>query len=177
MNLPLEALTNGQPAHGPPAGARRAKRTTGGASLGQDSSRDARRLAAAILEVLAGQRTPIQAAEALTISLPRYYQVEAAALRGLLAACEPKPRGRQVNLDGQVRDLKRANERLQRDLSRQQSLVRLTQRATGLTAPPPPPKAGKKGRKRRPVARALAVAQRLRLEIGPPEATTPAMSS
>ena len=161
MNLPHEAATTERP-----AGVRPAKRTTGGAALGQDSSRDARRLAAAILEVLAGQRTPAQAAQALTISLPRYYQVEAGALRGLLAACEPKPRGRQVNLDARVRDLQRANERLQRDLARQQSLVRLTQRAAGLPAPTAPPaKAGKKNRRRKPAARALAVAERLRAEI------------
>ena len=46
------------------------KRTTGGVTLGQNSSRDAKRTAAAILEVLAGQRTPAQAAEALSVSLP-----------------------------------------------------------------------------------------------------------
>ena len=160
MNAPSEAATKSKPA----------KRTTGGATLGQESSREARRLAAALLEVLAGQRTPAQAAQALALSLPRYYQVEAAALRGLLAACEPKPRGRQVNLDGQVRDLKRANERLQRDLARQQALVRLTQRAAGLTAPAPTPAKTGKGRRRKPAARALAVAERLRSE---PEATAP----
>jgi uncharacterized protein (DUF2267 family) len=165
MSPALEAPTNGKPP----------KRTTGGASLGQDSSRDARRLAAAILEVLAGQRTPTQAAQALTISLPRYYQVEAGALRGLLAACEPKPRGRQLNLDSQVRDLKRANERLQRDVARQQALVRLTQRAAGLpAATPTPAKAGKQGRRRRPVVRALAVAERLRAE---PESAAPGTAS
>lgn len=155
MSLAPEAVTT----------SKRAKRTTGGATLGQDASREGRRLAAAILEVLAGQRTPAQAAQALTISLPRYYQVEAGALRGLLAACEPKPRGRQVNLDDRVRDLTRANERLQRDLARQQALVRLTQRAAGLPAPAPPSaKAGKKNRRRKPAARALAVAERLRSE-------------
>jgi hypothetical protein len=164
MNSTLEA----------PAAPRRAKRTTGGVTLGHDSTREARKLAAAILEVLAGQRTPMQAAEALSISLPRYYQVEAGALKGLLAACEPKPRGRQVNLDSKVRELQRANERLQRDLGRQQSLVRLTQRAAGLAAPvPPPPKVGKKGRRRKPVARALAVAERLREQAEEPAATSP----
>jgi len=44
-----------------------AKRTTGGVSLGKESSREAKRLAAAILEVLAGERTPAQAAEALAM--------------------------------------------------------------------------------------------------------------
>jgi hypothetical protein len=145
---------------------RRRQRTTGGVSLGQDSSREAKRLAAAILEVLAGGRTPTQAAQALAVSLPRYYQVEARGLRGLLAACEPKPRGRQSNSNAEVVELRRQNERLQRDLARQQSLVWLTQRAAGLPAPAPAPvkQAGKKTRKRKPVARALTVADRLRQE-------------
>ncbi len=57
-------------------------------------SREANRVAAAILEVLAGVRTPTCAAEALAISLPRYYQWEERALEGLLLACEPRPLGR-----------------------------------------------------------------------------------
>jgi uncharacterized protein (DUF2267 family) len=147
----------------------RLKRTTGGATLGQESSREAKRLAAAILEVLAGQRTPTQAAQALSVSLPRYYQLEAGGLRGLLVACEPKPRGRQANLSADVVALRRQNERLQRDLTRQQSLVRLTQRVTGLTVPAPiPAKEGKKARKRKPVVRALTVADRLRQEAEQP---------
>src|SRR6516164_9751211 len=149
----------------PAAVRRRAKRTTGGVSLGRESSREAKRLAAAILEVLAGERTPAQAAQAIPVSLPRYYQLEAAGLRGLLDACEPKRRGRQQNLVAEAAELRRQNERLQRDVARQQSLVRLTQRAAGLAAPAPPVKAvGKKTRKRKPVARALAVAERLREE-------------
>jgi hypothetical protein len=145
----------------------RAARTTGGATLGRDASTEAKRMSAAILEVLAGMRTPMQAAQALSVSLPRYYQLEAAGLRGLLSACEPKPRGRQANPLAEVAVLRREAARLQRDLARQQSLVRLAQRAVGLTAPAPPPKgAGKKARKRKPVARALTVAARLRAESG-----------
>jgi hypothetical protein len=54
------------------------------------------------------------------------------------------------------------NQRLERELGRQQALVRLVQRNVGLAPPAPQPKqAGKKRRVRRPVARALAVAQRL----------------
>jgi hypothetical protein len=145
----------------------RAPRTTGGVTLGQESSREAKRLAAAILEVLAGERTPAQAAQALAVSLPRYYQLEAGALRGLLAACEPKAKGRQPNLGADVAGLRRQVERLQRDLARQQALVRLTQRAAGLAAALPAAKAaGKKARKRQPAARALTVAARLRVEEG-----------
>jgi hypothetical protein len=156
----------------PVPGGGRAKRTTGGVTLGQESSREAKRLAAAILEVLAGERTPTQAAQSLAVSLPRYYQLEAAGLRGLLAACEPKTRGRRQNLVAEAADLRRQNERLQRDLARQQSLVRLTQKAAGLAAPAPPAKeAGKKTRKRKPVARALTVAERLRQDEDVAEAT------
>ena len=154
----------------PAAVRRRAKRTTGGVSLGRESSREAKRLAAAILEVLAGERTPTQTAQALTVSLPRYYQLEAAGLRGLLGACEPKRRGRQQNPAAEAAELRRQNERLQRDVARQQSLVRLTQRAAGLAAPAPPAKeAGKKTRRHKPVARALTVAAHLREDVEQPE--------
>src|SRR4029077_6435566 len=102
----------------------RAAKTTGGAELGQDKSREAKRLAAAILEVLAGARTPIEAATALGLSVPRYYQVEAQALRGLLEACEPKPRGRVRTVETEVKTLHQENQRLQRELTRHQTLAR-----------------------------------------------------
>ena len=60
-------------------------------------SREAKRLAAVILDVLAGSRTPTQAAEGLEQSLPRYYQLEARGLGGLQEPCEPRPRGRQAD--------------------------------------------------------------------------------
>ena len=50
----------------------RRPKTVGGQQLAQGRSPTARRQAAAILEVLAGARTPQQAAEALSVSLPRY---------------------------------------------------------------------------------------------------------
>src|SRR5262249_41138761 len=65
--------------------------TTTGGSL--EGSAEAKRLAAAILEALAGVRGPAEVAQALGISLARYYQVETRALGGLLAACEPRRRG------------------------------------------------------------------------------------
>jgi uncharacterized protein (DUF2267 family) len=135
---------------------------TGGPGLGQDSHRDARRVAAAVLEVLAGARTPTEAAQALAVTVPRYYQLESQALKGLLAACAPKPRGRVKSADKELATLKRDNQRLQREVSRQQALVRAAQRTVGLAAPPSPPagKSSKKTRKRR-VARALSVAARL----------------
>lgn len=134
----------------------------GGVELGRDNTRDARRVAAAVLEVLAGARTPTEAAAALSVSVPRYYQLEARALRGLLGACEAQPRGPGRSLDKEMATLRRDNQRLQRDLSRQQALMRATVRTVGLTPPAaaPPSKPGKKPRKRR-VARALSVATRL----------------
>jgi len=79
--------TQEKPAVSRPAARAKRCHIPGGAALGQEHSREVQRLAAAILEVLAGARTPAQAASALNVSLPRYYQVEARALRGLVAAC------------------------------------------------------------------------------------------
>ena len=71
----------------------------GGPGLTQDASRQAKQVAASIFEVLAGARTPQQAAEALAVSLPRYYQLESRALprwcwrvkRGPRGACVRRP--------------------------------------------------------------------------------------
>jgi hypothetical protein len=149
----------------------RRRGTAGGARLGQGASREAQRLAAAILEVLAGGRSPAQAAQALGVSLPRYFQVESRAVQGLIAACESRPRGPGRNLDKELAACRRQQERLQRELQRQQTLVRLAQRTIGLAPPPAadkPPGPGKK-RKRRPAVRALRAAQHLQ-EPSPAEA-------
>jgi hypothetical protein len=97
----------------------------------------------------------------LGLSLPRYYQLEARGLGGLLEACEPRPRGRQVVAAAAEETLRRDNDRLRRELSRQQSLVRLTQRTVGV-APPPPVKATGKRKPRRPTVRAMRRAEELR---------------
>ena len=138
-------------------------KAAGGATLGQNNGKDAQRLAAVILEVLAGARTPTQAAAALSVSVPRYYQMETRALRGLVEACEAKPRGRAPSMDKELATVRREQERLQRELSRHQSLVRVTQRHLGLA--PPAPAAGKK-RRRRAVARALTAAKQLEKRVG-----------
>jgi hypothetical protein len=127
------------------------------------ASREARQLAAVILDVLAGSRTPTQAAEALSLSLPRYYQLEARALGGLIDACEPRPRGRQVEVSAELTRANKEVERLKRELSRTQALVRLTQRTVGVPAPAPE-KQGTRKRKRKPVVRALRRANALRSE-------------
>jgi hypothetical protein len=151
--------------------AKRAPRphTPGGVGLGKEAGREAQRLAAAILEVLAGVRTPGQAAEVLGVSLPRYYQVETRAMQALVAACVPRPRGPGRSPAKELTALRRQQERLERELSRQRTLVRLTQRTLGLAPPPAAAKAlsGKdqkdksKKRRRRPVVRALRAAQAL----------------
>src|ERR1700738_4236664 len=75
--------------------------------LAPGSTRDAKRMAAVILEVFAGLRTPQQGAEALAMSLGGYYQLEARAMHGLLEACEPKPRGRQPNPEREMAGMQR----------------------------------------------------------------------
>ena len=131
-----------------------------------DATREAKRLAAVVLDVLAGSRTPPQAAETLGVSLPRYYQLEARAVGGLIAACESRPRGRQPEADAELVTLRKELDRLKRELARSQSLVRLTQRTIGV-APPTPAKPGK--RKRKPVVRAMRRAEQLHQEASGPE--------
>lgn len=137
---------------------------------------DARRRAAAVLEVLAGVRTPTQAAEALAVSLPRYYLIEQRAIGGLVAACEPAPRGPQRSAERRVAALEREIARLTRESGRHQALARAAQRTLGL-APPVAPKPngkvlekagppGRSRRRRRPTVRALTLAKALAAEAG-----------
>ena len=147
--------------------------------LGEGASADAKRLAAAILEVLAGARTPIEAAQALGLSLPRYYVLEVRALHGMLVACEPRSVGRGPSPESALAALRRECEQLRRECGRQQALVRAAQRSIGLTPPSPAArpaeKNGKKRRQRRPMARALkAVARLTQPEPTPASAVEPA---
>lgn len=124
---------------------------------------EAQRLAAVILECLAGVRAPPAAAEILQVSLPRYYQLEARALEGLVAALGPRPRGKQPSLENRVKQLEKELEIARRACARQEALVRVTQRSLGLnTKPPVPAPANGKKRNRRPMVRALKAAQALR---------------
>ena len=134
---------------------------------------EARRLAAVILEVLAGVQTPTSAAQALGIRLPRYYFIEQRALGGLVSACEPRSKGRTVSSDRQIARLERELVVCRRELGRQQALARAAQRVLGLKVAAVPAvatphgksaTAGKKSRKRRPVVRALRAARVLRAD-------------
>lgn len=134
---------------------------------------EARRQAAAILEVLAGVRTPTEVAQQLAISLTRYYIIESRALQGLLAACEPRPHGRVRSPESELAALRRECEQLRRQAARQQALLRVTERTLGLAgvAAAPSAKADQKNprkrRQRKPKARALHAATVLQ------EAATP----
>lgn len=137
-------------------------------------SREARRLAAAILEVLGGARLPSDAAGALGISLPRYYLLETRALNGLVEACEPKPLGRVRSPESELAAVQNDLERLKRENARLAALVRVAQRTIGLAAPPPPKPSvgGKKRRKRKPSVRALRAVEHLKKD-DVESATTP----
>jgi len=139
------------------------------------ASPQARRQAAAILEVLAGVRRPSEAAEILATSVPRYYQLERRALLGLLTACEPVPRGPGANPSRRIAALERENRQLQRECDRQQALVRATERSLGLVAPlskttakgkpgePDSNGASVRRRKRRATVRALKAVEMLQV--------------
>ena len=129
----------------------------------QKGSQQARRTAAAILEVLAGARTPTEAAEAMGVSANRYYQLEARAIQGLLEACEPRPKGKVVSPENQLAKLRREADKLRNEAARFQALARASQKTVGLAAPKPArsKKGGKTKRRRKPTVRALMMAKAL----------------
>lgn len=124
-------------------------------------SRDARRTAMLILEVLGGVRTPTDAAKELGVSATRYYMLEKQGLEALVQACEPKSRGPKRSADKEIARLRKKVEQLERECARRQSLIRLSQRALGIRKPA---KAKRKAGKRKPkraTVRALKVASQL----------------
>ena len=148
--------------------------------LGQGVSAVASQRAAAILEVLAGERTPRQAAEVLAMSLPYFYLLERKALHGLLQACQPQPKGPPApSPERKLEALELELARCRRECQRQEALVRATQRAVGLPVPPSSPARkdkerererpedtkGVRRRRRRPVVRALRAARTLRQNL------------
>ena len=130
---------------------------------------EVRRQASAVLEVLAGVRTPTDAARDLSLSLPAYYKLESRAIRGLVASCRPPGRGPRPSSEVETTRLRRQCQRLQQDLQRYQALARSVQRAAGLPSPPAtPPRDAKGRRKRKPSVRALKALAALKQA---PEAT------
>ncbi len=138
-------------------------------SLGKSATPLAAQRAAAILDVLAGQRTTTEAAAALEISVNHYYLLERRALEGLMLACEPQEKGpKGPTLENQLQKLEQQLQQSRRECMRQAALVRATQRAVGLpAAEPKKPRrksktSGPSRKKRRPTVRALKAAERLR---------------
>lgn len=134
-----------------------------------DPGVEGRRRAVAVLEVLGGAKSPAEAAEALGITLATYYVLEGRALEGLIASCEPRPRGRAAAPGKTLLSLRRENDRLRQDLTRTQALARAVQRAAGMPAD------GDEKEKlpvrrscRRPKARALRAARILEISPAPP---------
>jgi len=130
-------------------------------------SPEGKRRAAVLLEVLAGVRTPRQAAEVLGLSLPGFYQLEDRATLQLQYGCEARPRGRQANGESKMAALVKEVERLKQEVARYQTLVRLTQRTVGVPPAAAAASAGQK-RKRKPVVRAMRRAERLRAQADQP---------
>jgi len=140
-------------------------------------SSEAKRLAAGILEVFSGLRGPQEACEGLGISLPRYYHLETRALGGLIAALEPRPKGRQRKPGDEIAGLVREKEQLTRELQRAQALVRAAQRAVGITSVGIGSRVGAKGkatrrRTRRATVRAVRTIEALREGVEPFPDTT-----
>lgn len=126
-------------------------------------SPQARKVATAILEVLVGNRTPSDAATALNVSLPRYYQLEGRALNGLLQSCEPRKRGYVRSPERDTELAQKKVEFWQRECARHQALARLAQRTIGLAAPVAAKSNGTdKRKKRKPSVRALKVLEVLK---------------
>lgn len=130
-----------------------------------EASREARKLAAAILEVMGGARMPSDAAKALSISLPRYYLLESRALNGLLFACEPRRIGRVRSPENELAAVHKEVQQLKQECARYSALVRAAQRTIGLSQPqvvkPAEKGKGKRGLKRTPTVRALKAAKLL----------------
>ena len=134
----------------------------------------ARRQAALLMEVWSGVRTTQAASEAMGIAVTRFYQLEARALQMMVAAMEPRQRGRPRTAESELSKLKLEKQRLLRDVERFQSLYRTAQRALGVAVAKPVDKAenpapgGRRKRGPRKKARGQAVAAAL-LGGTPPE--------
>ena len=87
-------------------------------------------------------RTPPQAAEALGLSLPRYYQLEDRATGAGSRSAARRGRGAgRPTAESKAAALAKEVERLKQELGRYQALVRLTQRTVGVPPPAAPAKA------------------------------------
>lgn len=88
-----------------------------------------RREAACVLEVLAGLRSPEEAAKVIGVSVPTYYNLEAKALKGLLHGCRTESPGRRMALEKRVAEAEQRAAELERQLRRYRSVLRNARRA------------------------------------------------
>lgn len=163
-----------EPAKKPPRKRRKQRKYV--APGNQTGSRDAKRKAAVILEVLAGARGPGDAASVLGVSPNRYYQLESRALQGLVTACETRPKGPGVSPEKELAKVRRKVDRLEQDLARYQALARVTQRAVGVRPPATSKKkvkGGKRRKRRKPTVRALKAAEGFKRTTETTEAAAP----
>ncbi len=140
------------------------KPATGASTL--KGSKQAKQLMVVILETLAGACGTSEAAERLSISLSRYYQLETRALQGMLKALEPLPRGPKKTKDTEIRALRAEKRGLERELRQALSLLRAASRSVGVKPRRKRAASRKKGARRKRRARGKAVLETLR------EATT-----
>lgn len=108
-----------------------ATKKTGPSTL--KASRRARQVAVAVLDALSGEVGVTEAAESLGISLSRYYQLETKALQGMLVALEPRGRGPQMTPEKEIKTLRAEKQALEKELRRQQTLLRAAHRTVGLS--------------------------------------------
>ena len=133
--------------------------------------RDGRLVALAVLETLAGEKTPTEAAESLGVSLTHYYNLENRALEGLVKACAPKPKGRQWTAERELEDVRKENLQLRREVRRAQAVARAAQRSLELAPAPAANRKAKKStktkgrRKKKATVRALKAVRRLQSEV------------
>jgi hypothetical protein len=132
------------------------------------TDREARRKAAAVLEVLAGARKPSEAAQALGITPMRYYLLEMRAIQGLVKGCEPAKLGPKGSPEREARLLRQQVAQLERDRARYAALARVAQRVVHLSPPPAnsQPASGKKARRHKPQVRAVKVLARVQAGLG-----------
>jgi hypothetical protein len=80
-------------------------------------------------------------------------------MAGLVKACEPRSGKRTRRPEKELEELKKQVVRLERECARKQALLRASQRTVGIAVPAPKRKVK---RRRRPVVRALKMAEVLR---------------
>lgn len=121
------------------------------------ASEPARKAAAAVLQVMAGMRTPSEVSQTLGINVNRYYVLETRALSGMVKALEPLPRGRRQRPEAELERLRREKAKAERESSRYQALLRASQKAMGMG-----PMSEPKGESKKPLASKKARRPRVR---------------